>query len=253
MAVTKIKKIVFVGHDNEGSARLFDKIAGEFPRLEFLMVIGQGLYYRKSLLGSVIKLLREASWIFCAFRFIDLIRYRLTGETVTKKCRAKGIPVIFTRDINSQETIRKIQDFGPDLLISLFTMQIYQAPVLRVAKYGSITCHPSLLPEYRGLEVFFWVLANDEKQTGVSVFFLTEKIDAGMVFEQQVIPLAPEITVAGLYRIIADVGGALLVKAIGDIDSGKINYIAQERNPSYYPMPDGPSVRRFFRLKKRFY
>ena len=101
--------------------------------------------------------------------------------------------------------------------------------------------------------MFFWVLANNEKETGVSVFFLNEKIDAGKVFEQQSILITEEMTVASLYNTITDVGGELLVKGVKDIDSDNIVYISSEGEGSYYRMPDRSSVWRFFKLGRKFF
>ena len=253
MSLKKIKKIVLVAHDNEGSAKLFEKIVGSFKDVEFLLVIGESLYYKKSFFYSVTKLLREASWIFVFFRFLDLVKFKILGETLKKKCEKRGIPCIYTKDINSPEMLDRIRAFSPDLLVSLFTMQIYKAPVIKIPRYGAITSHPSILPKYRGLEVFFWVLANNEKETGVSVFFLNEKIDAGKVFEQQSILITEEMTVASLYNTITDVGGELLVKGVKDIDSDNIVYISSEGEGSYYRMPDRSSVWRFFKLGRKFF
>lgn len=253
MGLSKIRKIVLVGHHNEGSVRLFDKITGSYPNAEFLLVIGQGLYYKMSLVASVMKLLKEASWLFVLYRFIELVKYRFTGPTLKRRAHERGIPFFYTRDINAAMTVRQIKEFGPDLLVSLYTMQIYTAPVLKVAKYGSITSHPSILPRYRGLEVFFWVLANDEKETGVSVFFLTERIDAGVVFKQEVIPITPEITASSLYHTVTDVAGNLLVEAIRDIDQSEICFIEQRREGAYYHMPNRDAVKRFRRLGRKFF
>ena len=253
MTLKKVRKIVLVGHDNEGSARLFEIITTSFREAEFLLVIGRGLYYKKSFIASILELLRKASWLFVAYRFLELVKFRFIGESLEKRGRRRNIPIIYTYDINSLETVDQIEEFGPDLLVSLFTMQIYKAPVLQIAKCGSITSHPSILPKYRGLEVFFWVLANNEKETGVSVFFIDEKIDAGKVFEQQVIPIPPEMTVASLYQAVTDVGGDLLVKAIRDIDADEISYIKAEGKGSYYHMPDRGAVRRFLKSGRKFF
>ncbi|MBF0386268.1 MAG: hypothetical protein HQL20_00265 [Candidatus Omnitrophica bacterium] len=253
MSLKKIKKIVLVAHDNEGSARLFNRVTSNFPDVEFLLVIGESLYYKKSFLASVIKLLREASWLFVFVRFIELVKYKIIGKTLKKECLDKGIRYICTRDINAPEALESIRAYAPDLLISLFTMQIYKASVIGIPRYGAITSHPSILPKYRGLEVFFWVLANDEKETGVSVFFLNEKIDAGKVFEQEVVPITAGTTVASLYKTITDIGGDLLVKAVIDIDNDEVHYIGSEGEGSYYPMPDRASVRRFLRLGRKFF
>jgi folate-dependent phosphoribosylglycinamide formyltransferase PurN len=249
----RIRRIALVGHDNEGSARLFDAITDAYPDIEFLLVISQGLYYGKSTVASIIKLLREASWLFIAFRFIELMKYRLTGETLSVRARKKNIRIVFTRDVNSPQFIEQIKIYEPDLLVSLFTMQIYKDELLSVPRFGGITSHPSILPQYRGLEVFFWVLANGEEETGVSVFFLTSQIDEGKVFEQEVVPISPEISVASLYRIITEIGGRLLIKGIYDLDQDQINFYPPRGVSSYYAMPDRASFRRFLQTGRSLF
>lgn len=251
--MNKIKKILLVGHENEGSLHLCEQIVDCFPNVEFMAIVGQGLYYRKSFGGSVLKMLREASWVFIFVRFLELVKFRLKGRTIYRFCRERGIKTYFTHDINSPESLATLSGFSPDLLVSLFTMQIYGAEVLKIPKYGAITSHPSILPRYRGLEVFFWVLANGEKETGVSIFFIEPKIDTGKVFEQEIVPITPETTVTSLYRQITEVGGRLLVKGIKDIDADSIAIIPTNGPESYYGMPDRDAYRRFRKLKRRFF
>jgi methionyl-tRNA formyltransferase len=253
MPLKNLKRIVLVGHDNEGSAHLFKTISEAFPEAQFLLVLGQGLYYKKTFLGSVIKLLKEASFLFVLVRFIELIRFKLTGKTMVALAREKNISIMRTSDINSEESVKQIKAFTPDLLVSLFTMQIYKQAILDVPKYGAITSHPSILPQYRGLEVFFWVLANDEKETGVSVFFISERIDAGAVIGQEIVPITREMTVASLYRTITEIGGRLLVTAMSQIDEGRTVVIPQIGKGSYYSMPDRESVRRFRNFGRKFF
>jgi methionyl-tRNA formyltransferase len=249
----RIRRIVLVGHENQGSSQLFKMVTSTYPDAEYMLVVGQGLYYKKSFIGSIIKLLREASLLFVFVRFLELLRFKFGGDTMEKHARTLGMSVMHTHDINSEESRRLISQFAPDLLVSLFTMQIYKKDVLGIPKYGAITSHPSILPKYRGLEVFFWVLANDEDHTGVSVFYLSERIDAGVVIKQEIVPITPETTVASLYRTITDVGGRLLIGAIHDIDKGNTKTFPQIGEGSYYAMPDRQSVRRFLKLGKRFF
>lgn len=248
-----IRRIVLVGHDNEGSARLLRIITDAFPECRFLVIESRGLYYKKSFMASVAKLLREASWLFVFVRFLELLRHKLFGMTLTSITRNKSIPLIHTRDINSPHTINKIEAFEPDLLVSLFTMQIYKSKVIGLPRFGSITSHPSILPNYRGLEVFFWVLANNEKETGVSVFFLSERIDDGRVIWQKRVAIDECTTMGSLYKTITEVGANGIVESILAIDKGTTTTIAQEGIGSYFSMPDREAVRRFFKLGRNFF
>ena len=54
-------------------------------------------------------------------------------------------------------------------------MHILKKNVIKLPKFYTIGCHPSILPNYRGLEVFFWALANGERESGVSVFYMEKK------------------------------------------------------------------------------
>jgi folate-dependent phosphoribosylglycinamide formyltransferase PurN len=251
--LNRIQRIVLVGHDNEGSAKLFRTIVDAFPDCKFLVVESRGLYYKQSFIGSVFKLLKEASWVFVFVRFLELVKHKLFGMTLSELAKQRGINVIHTYDINSDSTIGCLEDFKPDLLVSLFTMQIYKRRVIELPKYGSITSHPSILPNYRGLEVFFWVLANDEKETGVSIFFLSERIDDGQVIWQRRINVDRLTTVASLYQLITKWGGVGLVESILDIDRGSLNIIPKYGVGSYFSMPDASAVRRFFKLGRKFF
>ncbi len=251
--MNRIQKIVLVAHDNSGSRRLLEAILNSRKECQYLVVITRGLYYKKSFFASVIKLLREASLTFVILRFLELLVYTLRGDTIVRECRRRGIPIIFTKDINSERVLSALRDYQPDLMVSLYTMQIYRKDIIGVPRYGSITSHPSMLPDYRGLEVFFWVLVNDESETGVSVFYLTGKVDVGGVISQEIIPILDTYSVSDLYSIVTEVAGRLLVQAISDIDTNCVKTFKVSGEGSYYPMPTREAVSRFRKLGKRFF
>ena len=91
-------------------------------------------------------------------------------------------------------------------------MHIYRAEILSIPRLAAISAHPSVLPNYRGLEVFFWAMANGEDQIGVSVFKLTPRIDFGLVANEVVLPLSKPDSMRRVYRIITEAAASLLIK-----------------------------------------
>ena len=249
----RIKTIVVVGHENSGSFHLFRTILNNFPEADFTLVVTTGLYYRRTLIGSIWKLLKESSVLFCAVRFAELVRYRLGRHTMRCECKRRGIRVITTRDINAPEIIAGLKVIRPDLLVSIYTMHIYRSDVLAIPRFGAIGCHPSIFPNYRGLEVFFWAMANNEGTTGVSIFEIARKVDAGRVLREQVLQIRPEQTMNDVYRMVTECAGRLLVAAIHDVDKDQVTYRTPEGAGQYYPMPTREAVRRFLRSGKRFF
>lgn len=249
----KIEKIVFVGHDNKGSASILKEIIKKLPERKYLLINTKGIYYKKSIIYSVVKLLLEASWIFIFVRLLDLCKHKFSKNKLSNIADENSIKRICTTDINGENIAKILKDFKPDLLVSLFTMQIYKKDIIKIPKFGAITSHPSILPNYRGLEVFFWVLANNEKETGVSVFFLTEKIDDGNVIWQKKIPIKSETTMDGLYDEITKLSAKGLIESILSIENKNLKYIPHTGTGSYFKMPTGESVRRFIKNKRKFF
>ena len=71
------------------------------------------------------------------------------------------------------------------MLVSILGNQIFKRKLIDLAPKGCINLHTALLPKYRGLMPTFWALKNNEKNTGVSVFFVDEGIDSGPIIIQK--------------------------------------------------------------------
>lgn len=249
----KLRKVIAVAHDNSGSRRLYERVTQAYPDIEFGLVITTGLYYKSSLVRSLYRLVRDSSVIFCAVRAIDMFRYLLSGDTLTQLAKRKGIFWFKTDDVNSAESLRRIAEFKPDLLLSLYTMHIYRKPILEIPPLGGIGTHPSILPEYRGLEVFFWAMVNEEETIGVCVFTTESKVDGGRVLNGERMPLPKEQSMASVYSMVTEKAAELLIKSIDQIRNNAVAYRVAAGQGSYYPMPTRAAVRKFLKLRKKFW
>ena len=239
-------RLLLVGHDNSGSQLLFKSLLNAFPDATFELAITTGLYYRKTVFQSIMKMLRESSFIFCATRAIELFIHRLKGESLSTIAKSANVSTFKTADINSADTLGKVRSFAPDFIVSLFTMHIYRAEILSIPRVAAISAHPSSLPKYRGLEVFFWAMANGEKEIGVSVFKLTPRIDDGLIANQVVLPLEQRDRVWRVYKVTAEAASNLLIKTIREIQDGTVKYRAPEGEGTYFPMPTRDAMKRFW-------
>ncbi len=103
-------------------------------------------------------------------------------------------------NVNAKECTAEIQRFQPDLIVSLYFDQIIREPLLSSTPIPPLNLHPSLLPAYAGSSPTFWVLANGEEQTGITVHEMVKKIDGGSIAYQRVIPIESNDTQFSLYR-----------------------------------------------------
>lgn len=165
-----------------------------------------------------------------------------------------AIPAIFIENsINSEESLNTIQKYKPDLLISIAANRIFKKQLIELAPKGCLNLHTALLPKYRGLFPSFWVLKNNEKQTGVSVFFVDEGIDSGPILVQKPIEIQNK-TWAELIQHTKRIGMQAVLEAIELIYNGNFKLIENDvSKSSYYHFPSKQDVKEFLKAGKKFF
>ena len=141
---------------------------------------------KKSFIFKSIRTLQIFGVKFFTYYAIRFIKAKFENNSIRKFLAENKIEEIkLDKPINSDESIKKIKSFNPDLLVSILGGQIFKKKLINLCENGCINLHTSLLPKYRGMMPTFWVLKNNEKSTGVSVFFVDEGIDSGPIIVQE--------------------------------------------------------------------
>jgi undecaprenyl-phosphate 4-deoxy-4-formamido-L-arabinose transferase len=149
-------------------------------------------------------------------------------SSVAEFAYTNNIPVFIPDDINDKKFIEAIASFAPDVIFSFYFRKIFGKALLALPPKGCINLHGSLLPQYRGRAPVNWVLINGEKETGVTLHFMTAKVDAGPIVAQQRIAIASDETALSLTRKVAASGAKLLLKLVSILHQGRPKAIAQD-------------------------
>ena len=112
-------------------------------------------------------------------------RYDTKDITLKKYAKQHSIDYLKHENINSDEFITTLQKYNCDLFVSMSFNQIFKNKIINLAKYKAINCHAGKLPFYRGRNILNWVLINDEKEFGITVHFVDDKIDTGDIISQR--------------------------------------------------------------------
>ena len=94
-------------------------------------------------------------------------------------------------------------------------------------EYGTFNLHASLLPNYRGAAPINWAIINGETKTGVSTFFIDEKIDTGDMILQENININPKENAGSLHDKLMQTGSELVLKTVNLIQNGAVKTIPQ--------------------------
>ncbi len=136
--------------------------------------------------------------------------------------------------IKIKEDYQKIIDHHPDIIITCAYGQIIPDILLNYPKYGAINVHGSLLPHLRGGAPIHWALINGDKKTGITIMYMSSKMDAGDIISQAEIPILDNDNLDTLYPKLSNLGKDLLLKTLPDIINNQITPIKQDESKVTY-------------------
>ena len=141
---------------------------------------------------------------------------KVNESEVKQYAKKNNIKILQPENLNDKEFINQIEAIQPDLIIVVAFRKL-PFEIFSIPKYGTINLHASLLPNYRGAAPINWCLINNEKKTGVTTFFINEKIDQGDVLLKEEIIINDEDDFGSLYLKLSSIGSKLLVKTINGV------------------------------------
>ena len=153
---------------------------------------------------------------------------RIHQSEVKKFSIINNILIKQPEDLKNIDFINQIKSMNADLFIVVAFRKIPKE-VYSIPKLGTINLHASLLPDYRGAAPINWALINNEKVTGVTTFFINEKIDHGDIISKKEVLIDNDDDYKSLYRKLSIIGSNLLLETIMIVFKGKFQIISQPK------------------------
>lgn len=157
-----------------------------------------------------------------------------------QNCSAKELALCENIDVLQPESLKDpgfievLKKYRADIFVVVAYGKLIPRAVFTLPELGTINLHPSLLPLYRGAAPVEWAIINGEKETGVTVQMINEKLDAGDIVLQEKIPLNDTITSGGLYELVMPLGEELILKSIDLLSKGKVRLVKQDHEKATY-------------------
>jgi len=179
---------------------------------------------------------------------------KLRRRSIEGVCRQKGVRCEEAKDVNAEEFLGELRALDPDMIVSVSCPQIFKQPLIELPSKGILNIHGAILPQYRGVMPSFWMLANGEKQAGVSIYFVNEQIDAGDLCGQRVFDIRPDDTLDGFLRRSKTIAAELLLDVLDELEQGTLSSAPLDLSEgSYYSWPDEDAVKRFRAAGRRLW
>lgn len=154
----------------------------------------------------------------------------LTPPPVKAEAIALGLPVIQPEKLRGSEELQQIIDLAPDLVVTAAFGQILPKELLEAPRLGCINVHASLLPKYRGGAPIHQAIIDGEIETGVTIMYMAEKLDAGDIISQKAIKIEEDDHTGGLFDKLSAVGRELLKDTLPSIINGTNTRTVQDES-----------------------
>ncbi|ATO48067.1 MULTISPECIES: methionyl-tRNA formyltransferase [Brevibacillus] len=165
----------------------------------------------------------------------------LTPPPVKELALRYGLPVYQPEKIRESEAVQSVLDATrPDLIVTAAYGQILPTSLLEAPKHGCINIHASLLPKYRGGAPIHASIINGEKETGVTIMYMVQALDAGDMISKVIVPIEERDTAASMFEKLATAGADLLIDTLPKLLNGEITPEPQNHEEATF----APNIKR---------
>ncbi len=146
---------------------------------------------------------------------------KIHESSVKQYAKKAGLYIMQPTNLKDKEFLNDLRSLKANLQI-VVAFRMLPKQVWSMPEYGTFNLHASLLPDYRGAAPINWAIINGEKKTGVTTFFIDEKIDTGELILQETTEIGPEDTAGDLHDNLMALGAELVLKTVSLIENNQV-------------------------------
>lgn len=153
---------------------------------------------------------------------------KVTPTPVKRAARRAGIErILHPESVKDPAFAEAVGALVPDVIV-VVAYKILPPAVFTQAKEGAFNLHGSLLPKYRGAAPINRAVMHGETETGVTTFFLKEKVDTGDVILQKRMSIGPNETAGEVHDRMKHLGAEAVVETVRQIEAGTVTTTPQD-------------------------
>ena len=154
----------------------------------------------------------------------------LSGTDVKSTALASKLKIFQPENVKSQESVKFLKGLEADLFVIVAYGQMFSQELLDIPKLMPINIHASLLPRYRGAAPINWAVINGDRKTGITIMFVTLKMDSGPVIMQKEVKIEDKDTSVTLEERLRSCGAELLMDTLKIIDGRSYRLVEQDED-----------------------
>lgn len=144
---------------------------------------------------------------------------KVSTSAVKEYAVANNLRLLQPVNLKDEAFIEELQSLNANLFV-VVAFRMLPEIVWKMPKLGTFNLHASLLPQYRGAAPINWTIINGEEKTGVTTFFIDDKIDTGAMILQAETPISQNETAGELHDRLMELGCITVLESLNIIENG---------------------------------
>lgn len=145
---------------------------------------------------------------------------KLHQSDVKKYALSQNLTILQPTNLKDDDFLEELKSLQANLQI-VVAFRMLPKVVWAMPKYGTFNLHASLLPQYRGAAPINWAIINRETETGVTTFFIDDKIDTGAIILKKKVAISKRETIGTLHDVLMNTGSNLVIDTVHLIEEDK--------------------------------
>lgn len=154
---------------------------------------------------------------------------KLRASAVKEYAQTQNLTILQPTNLKADSFLEELRALNANLQI-IVAFRMLPKVVWQMPEYGTFNLHASLLPHYRGAAPIHWAIINGETKTGVTTFFIDEKIDTGAIILSKDAVIEENTTVGELHDTLMSIGSELVIETVKLIENDKVSTKIQPQN-----------------------
>jgi len=146
----------------------------------------------------------------------------------------RNVPVFQPANVNTPESLEELRSLGADVFIVAAYGQILKQALIDIPPRGVYNIHASLLPKYRGASPIQYAIMHGETETGITIFRIEPKLDAGPMVRRESLSIGHEETAGELHDRLAQLAAEIIVETVDGIEAGSLKPVEQAESDTIY-------------------
>jgi methionyl-tRNA formyltransferase len=151
---------------------------------------------------------------------------KLKYSAVKEYALANNLPLLQPINLKDEDFLSELKSLNANLQV-VVAFRMLPKVVWEMPSLGTFNLHASLLPNYRGAAPINWAIINGETKTGVTTFFIDDKIDTGAMILSSETPIEETENAGQLHDRLMDLGSKTVIASLEMIEKGTVSTIIQ--------------------------